>query len=174
MIGKLNLWFSPLLLIASQTVANPVAAADLGGGGPAVYMEAPRPLDQWVVQVTPYAWLPFLTGSVEIKGRTTEIDVSPIDILSHLETVPWMSYIEARRGPLSFYSDVFYANAGISGSAVKPRDFGPFGSAALGASASLDFESKPALPTKSCASHHPWPWTRSRASAIGIRIWRSV
>jgi hypothetical protein len=87
------------------------------------------------VQVTPYGWLPWIQGNVEIKRRTTGIDIDPIQVLGHLERMPWMSYIEARRGPLSFYNDVFYANVGVSGSGIKARDFGR-----IGASASLDFE----------------------------------
>ncbi len=38
------------------------------------------------------------------------LNVDPIQVLEHLERAPWMSYAEARKGPLAFYNDIFYAN----------------------------------------------------------------
>src|SRR5215831_10023218 len=131
MIRESMCWSAAAVLLGS--LCNPAVGADLGGAP--TYLEPRRPIDQWVVQVTPYGWLPWIQGNVEIKRRTTGIDIDPIQVLDHLERMPWMSYIEARRGPLSFYNDVFYANIGVSGSGIKARDFGR-----IGASASLDFE----------------------------------
>jgi hypothetical protein len=74
---------------------------------------------QWKVSVTPYGWLPFLTGDVTVKGRAAQIDVNPIEVLENLDAVPWMSYIEARRGPLAFYNDIFYAKLGIDVSRAR-------------------------------------------------------
>lgn len=95
---------------------------------------------EWTVHATPYAWMPFLYGSSTIRGRTTDIDLRPIQILENLEAVPWMSYVELRKGPLALYNDIFYAKLGVSGSGVRARDFGPVIAGSLGASASLDLE----------------------------------
>src|SRR5688572_12163589 len=74
-------------------------AADLGGSPSTVDERfALRPLNQWVVTLTPYSWLPFLVGDQTIKGRTVEIDVDPIEVLERLSALPWMSYAEARNG----------------------------------------------------------------------------
>ena len=96
--------------------AHTASGADLGAGAPPPILPAPV---QWNVSVTPYGWLPFLTGDVTIKGRAAQIDVHPIEVLEHLDAVPWMSYIEARKGPLAFYNDIFYAKLGIDVSRTK-------------------------------------------------------
>ena len=38
-----------------------------------------------------------------------------MEVLGHLERVPFFGYGEARNGPIALYSDVFYANLGLSG-----------------------------------------------------------
>ena len=137
MPNELNRWRSTLLLLGFLSVSIPAAAADLGSA-PAV-VELPHEADRWAVQFTPYAWLTFLNGDSTIKGRTTEFDLNPRQVLSHLESLPWMSYTEARKGPLALYNDVFFANLGISGSGVRARDFGPI-STTTSISASLNFK----------------------------------
>ena len=118
------------------------ASADLGPALP-----PPEPITvvaagpQWTVQATSYLWLPFLTGDITVRARPANIDITPVEVLGHLtdrgEHLPaWMSYIEARRGPLSFYNDIFYANLGLSGSDVRT----PRGRADIGASLGLDYE----------------------------------
>lgn len=93
------------------------------------------PANQWTLSFTPYGWVPFLNGDQTVKGRTVSIDVNPIEVLEHLQRAPWMSYAEARRGPLALYNDVFYANLGIDANAART-----FGSATLSASLGVDFE----------------------------------
>ena len=80
------------------------------------------PANPWTLSVTPYGWLPFFNGDVTIKGRTVSVDVNPIELLEHLDAAPWMSYIEARRGPLAFYNDIVYAQAGVAGSRARSVD----------------------------------------------------
>ena len=95
-------------------------AADLGGSPSTVEeRSALRPFNQWVVTLTPYSWLPFLAGDQTIKGRTVEIDVDPIEVLERLSAIPWMSYAEARNGPLTLYNDIVYSKLGIAGSRAK-------------------------------------------------------
>jgi hypothetical protein len=93
-------------------------AGDLGGA-PMLDERALQSSNQWTVTLTPYGWLPFLKGDQIVRGRSVEIDVTPIDVLRHLDAAPWMSYAEARKGPLALYNDIFYSKLGISGSRTK-------------------------------------------------------
>jgi hypothetical protein len=76
----------------------------------------------WTFSVTPYGWLPFLQGHQTVKGRTVSIDANPIEVLEHLDAAPWMSYVEARRGRLAFYNDIFYAKLGVDASRARSFD----------------------------------------------------
>jgi hypothetical protein len=100
---------------ATLSGAHAAAAADLGSDSqPPIPPPAP-----WTVSVTPYGWLPFLTGDVTVRGRTAEIDVNPIEVIEHLGALPWMSYVEARRGPVALYNDIFFAKLGIGVRGVR-------------------------------------------------------
>jgi len=90
---------------------------------------------QWVLEATPYGWAPFLKGSTAINGRVIDIDFTPLDVLKNLESVPFIGYAEARKGPVTLYGDVFYAKLGGSGSVFRARNFGP-----IGTSVSLNVE----------------------------------
>jgi hypothetical protein len=105
-----------VLAAVSLVPAHTALGADLGAGAPAPIPLAPT---QWKVSVTPYGWLPFLTGDVTVKGRAAQIDVTPIEVVENLDAIPWMSYIEARRGPLAFYNDIFYAKLGVDVSRAR-------------------------------------------------------
>jgi len=91
-------------------------AADLGSGPAPLPRVASSP---WTVSLTPYAWVPFLQGDVTVKGRSVDIDVTPIELLEHLDAVPFMSYIEARKGPLALYNDIFFAKVGVDASVSR-------------------------------------------------------
>jgi len=80
------------------------------------------PANPWTLSVIPYGWLSYLNGDVTIKGRTVSVDVTPIELLEHLDAAPWMSYIEARRGPLAFYNDIVYAKAGVDANRARSID----------------------------------------------------
>ena len=97
------------------------ACASLNGASAAWSAEPPQmaPLAGWTLSATPYSWLTFLDGDTTVRGRTAEIDIDPIEVLEHLDAVPWMSYAEARRGPLAFYNDIVFAKMGIDVSGVR-------------------------------------------------------
>jgi hypothetical protein len=121
---------APRLAVAACAT---LAGAQLGladGLGPQPRADAP-----WVVSFTPYGWLPFLTGDVTVRGRTVAIDVNPIEVFEDLDALPWMSYAEARKGPLAFYNDIFYAKLGVDASRARF-----LGAATLDATLGLDFE----------------------------------
>lgn len=125
--------------LAMLSAAGTATSADLGAPG-TVGAAAVAPANQWQLSFTPYAWAPFLDGDVTVKGRTVGIDINPIQLLEDLERVPWMSYAEARKGPLALYNDIFYANLGVTGSGVRSRRVAPQIGGTLGASLGLDFE----------------------------------
>jgi hypothetical protein len=91
-------------------------AADLGSGPPLPLTAPPSP---WTFTFTPYGWLTALDGQQTVKGRSVDIDVDAFEVLGDLDAPPWMSYSEARRGPLTLYSDSFYAKLGIDGSVSR-------------------------------------------------------
>lgn len=110
--------------------------------GAATVARAEEPVvqaDEWTVSFTPYGWLPFLNGDVTVRGRTVEVDINPIQVIEHLERVPWFSYAEARKGRLAFYNDLFYANLGATDGVTSRRVIPPI-TGTLGATLSLDFE----------------------------------
>jgi hypothetical protein len=119
-----------IVLVASQGVF----AADLGSGSPGERDGSALLASPWTVTVTPYAWLPFLQGDVTVKGRTGSLYTNPAEVLEHLERMPWMSYIEARNGPLALYNDIFYAKLGVSISRTRTFD-----SATIDATLGADF-----------------------------------
>src|SRR5262245_34452747 len=121
----------PALLGAAGTAAG----ADLGPG-PVAYEEpvraAPRP---WTLSFTPYGWLAGLNGHTTVRGRTTDIDADPIEVLEHLDGLPWMSYGEARLGGFALYGDIVYAPIGVDASTTRSR-----GGATLDATLGVDVE----------------------------------
>ncbi|HML30746.1 MAG TPA: hypothetical protein PKE16_18285 [Hyphomicrobium sp.] len=79
--------------------------------------------DNWSFVFTTYGWVPWLTGNTVIKGRSFDVAVDPSDLFGHLDwsTLPaWMSYAEARRGPIGLFNDIVYAN--LSGSRGFARE----------------------------------------------------
>jgi hypothetical protein len=60
--------------------------------------------------------------------------------VEHLERVPFFGYGEARNGPIALYSDIFYANLGLTGSGVRSRSVASGITGTLSAAGGLDFE----------------------------------
>jgi len=98
------------------------------------------PSSQWRLSFTPYAWLPWLQGDMTVKGRSVDLDVGPWTVLGHLERIPFFGYGEARNGPIALYSDVFYANLGLSATGVGSRSVAPGINGTLSAALGVGFE----------------------------------
>ena len=116
-------------------VSGAALSADLGGA-----LRPETPPSQWRLSFTPYAWLTWLDGEQTTRGRSVDVNVNPIQVLGHLERVPFFGYGEARNGPLAVYTDVFYANLGLSGDGVRSRTLAPGINGTLSAAIGLDFE----------------------------------
>lgn len=97
---------------------------------------APVTPSGWTISFTPYGWLTFITGSSTVKGRTVDVDVNPIQVIEHLDRVPWFSYLEARKGRFAFYNDMVYADLALSRSGVRAVNRGLTGT--VGASLGLN------------------------------------
>jgi hypothetical protein len=134
------------LFSSNVSGAVTLACAMLFAPGPALSADfgpAPAPVapaSQWRLSFTPYAWYPWLQGDMTVKGRSINVDVNPIQVLEHLERVPFFGYGEARNGPIALYSDVFYANLGLTGEGVRSRTLASGITGTLSAAVGLDFE----------------------------------
>jgi hypothetical protein len=132
-----NLSSAVLGLIA---FVGPGLSADLG---PNPHMLAPLPSpNQWQFSFTPYLWLPWISGDMVVKGRALDVAVDPAEVIDHLDwsnIIPaWMSYVEARRGPLSLFNDVIYTD--LSGAGGFNRKFhGRRAAATFGADINVDY-----------------------------------
>lgn len=127
------------LLCAAALVSPPFVrnaqSADLGKAA-----EPVRAPDQWVLTVTPYGWVTWLDGDQTVRGRTVQVEVDPIQLIEDLESVPFMGYGEARKGPLAFYGDLVYANVGLDADSVRSRNLHPAINGTLSASLGLDYK----------------------------------
>ncbi len=118
--------------------AGKAASADLGGTDQPKSVTTPN---QWSFSFTPYGWIPWLSGDMVVKGRAFDVAVDPVQLVEHLDwsTLPaWMSYAEARRGPLSLFNDIIYAN--VTGSGGVSRSVSGGGTTAtFGADVKADY-----------------------------------
>ncbi len=63
----------------------------------------------WSFALSPYAWTPGITSSVETAWGRVEVDKSIGDVLSDLD-LAFMGAFEARNGPWSLIADLFYSD----------------------------------------------------------------
>jgi hypothetical protein len=121
---------------------GPAASADLGPESREQLAEPAPPLSQWQFSFTPYGWLPWISGNMVVKGRALDVAVDPIEIIDHLDwsTLPmWMSYAEARRGPLSLFNDIVYAQLSGAGGFTRSVS-GRRATATFGAHVKADYQ----------------------------------
>lgn len=131
----------PASVIALLALAGPAVAADIGSAKDLPLDEPASELSDWSFALTTYSWVAGLSGDAVVKGRAVEIDASATEILDHLDWdgIPaWMSYAEARRGPLSLFNDIVYSKLTGSTDFVRSVRRGAV-AARLGADISADF-----------------------------------
>jgi len=128
----------PLGLLAGGT--NGPLAADLGPPPPAPVIEAPA-VPGWTYRVTPYGWLTSMKGTQTVRGRSTKVDASFIDIVEKSDTlVGLMGTFEARNGPFALYGDLVWSKVGVEGSNVRTRTPAPGITGTVGRALDLDFQ----------------------------------
>ena len=95
------------ILAFSVFSAPPASAADLDAPPPVVRPTA----SDWTFSLATYAWLPWISGDINVRNREIDVDAAPDDILRSLDwsTLPvWMSYAELRNGPLTIFNDIIW------------------------------------------------------------------
>jgi len=99
--------FPSAILVFAAFSAPPASAANLHAPLPVVS----QPASAWKFSLATYAWLPRISGDLDVWGRIFDVDVVPDDILRSLDWSPlpvWMSYAELRNGPLTFFNDIVW------------------------------------------------------------------
>ncbi len=108
MIGKIR--------FAAATVASFICLS----GTPSVARDFSIADDQpggWNFQVTSYAWLTGISGTLEARGRIINSSASFIDLVKNSdELIPFMGYFEASRDRFTLFGDVFYSKIGFPNS----------------------------------------------------------
>jgi hypothetical protein len=112
-----------VFLIAALSVSATAQAADISAPLPAPALPVPP---SWTFRLTPYAWLPALTGKTTVKGRTTDIDASFTDVIkSTFDNGGTLAALmldgEARNGPFSVFGDAIWDRVTLSPSSVKSK-----------------------------------------------------
>ena len=123
-----------MLASAALIILSCAARADGYQVGPSI---KPGPTG-WKYQFTPYGWVPWVDGDATIKGRNFEVSETPVEVLETLDFA-WMSYMQARRGAVTLFSDVIYAENTNSDSIARSKTFSPHVSGTLGAALSADY-----------------------------------
>ncbi len=141
--GRVAAWCGVVLISATCGAAN---AADLPKK-PVYKAPPPVVLNPWRFDITPYAWMPSLSGSSTIKGFKTDIDATFFGELIHRE-IPkqlfgMMTAFEARNDRFAILGDFTYLMVGTSKSGARSATYGS--RIDVGADAALDVKVKMAI-----------------------------
>lgn len=127
------------IVAAGSILATLSHAADIA---PAPVYKAPPPVaaSSWVVDITPYFWMPSLSGTSTVKGHATDIDATFFGDLIHRE-IPkqlfgLMTAFEARKDRFAIIGDFTYLKLGVDKDGSTSKTLGAVVTA--GAGASLD------------------------------------
>jgi hypothetical protein len=123
-----------VLSLAAWLALAPAARAD-GMPGPVTPL---APAGGWTFEFTPYGWLPWVSGDAVVRGRSFAVEQNPAQVLDSLNMV-WMSYIEAKKGPLTLFNDTIYASLGQSDSFARSKTFSRHVSGTIGAALEADY-----------------------------------
>ena len=116
------------VLAGPLIVANHSLGADRGGSADIGLREPYETSAGWEFRLTPYAWLLNLNGDVSARGITSDVDASFGDLVDKSDSLmAFTGLIEARRGRLSLFADVVWADLGFSGSGTRKAGGGRAG-----------------------------------------------
>lgn len=110
-------------IISGLALLGVVGAADAADLEPF----APVPA-AWSFRATTYGWLTWLDGDATIRGRNFAVDASVSDVISALDFAI-MGTVEARKGPLSLWTDLVYADLSGSDDILRSRPNANLGAA---------------------------------------------
>jgi hypothetical protein len=116
----------------------PALAADLPLPQPPTEV---APASEWTFRITPYGWFPSMKGTQTVKGRSSSVDASFIDILEKSDTlVGLMGDFEARNGRLSLFSNAVWSKVGLDGGTTHTRSPAPGITGTVGASLGINYQ----------------------------------
>lgn len=89
----------------------------------------------WQISFVSYEWLPWIGGKQTVRNHTVNVSSDPIETVEHLDQIPFMGFLEARRGKCSLYTNFSIAGVDYSGSSIlyRPR-------ASIASAQALDIE----------------------------------
>jgi hypothetical protein len=127
-----------LALCETLGISDPAASADLAP-------TYPQPaIDKWEFSLTPYGWATSINGDITARGHKVDVNESFIEIVEKSDSLlAWMTYFEARKGRLAFFTDFVWADLGFPGNFNLTRDpLGRFDRATLNikGNAQLDYQ----------------------------------
>jgi hypothetical protein len=116
-LSRANLMaYLPVVLFGLIATTGPARSADHGGESQQSLAISAPPASQWQFNFTPYGWLMGVDGDVTVRGHTTDVNASFIDIVEESDSLmALMGFFEARRGPFSLFADVVWADLTFSG-----------------------------------------------------------
>jgi len=126
--------FALLVFSLQPAASGDVPSEDVGAREPA------GSSTDWTFSFTTYAWLPWISGDLTIKGRSFDVDITAGQVLDALDWsgVPaWFSYAEARKGRVTLFNDIAYAKLSGSNNFAKS---GPAGAVTLSGDVAADYE----------------------------------
>jgi len=137
--------FMVTLSVSAVPISAP--AADLMGANSDGYAVPSTAPSGWQFRVTPYAWMPGVSGDATVRGHKVDVDVSFLDLFDsgssgvELDSLAaLMGYMEAQKGPWTVYGDVIWGKFNFSGDAAAQRNPTANLTLSAGANAGLDYE----------------------------------
>ena len=102
-------------MIRSKLLAAAIAVAMVASVGHAR-------ADEWQFSVAPYFWAVGLDGDITVKGRTSEVDASFIDIVEASDTIfALQAHFELNNGTWGVFSDPTFMTLTMDGN-IGPID----------------------------------------------------
>lgn len=120
---KAVIW-SALISCALIAASDPARSADLEEGLDTEAVEPAPAARGWTLDFATYAWLPWLSGNVAVRGRPLDVELSPGDVIDALDWsgIPvWMSYMELSNGRFALFNDIVYSKLAGSDSFEATR-----------------------------------------------------
>ena len=103
---------------------------------PAAAQQSARPADPdaWRFDVTVYGWLVSASGNTTARGQTVDYNASFPQLVQDSDSLAaWMSYFEAGKGKVGFYTDFVWTKLGFTNGTASYRN--PLGGLQLSSAA---------------------------------------
>ena len=78
---------------------------------------------EWHFRFTPYIWLLSVAGDTTARNQSIDVDATFFDVVQKSDSLlGWMSYFEARKDAVAFYTDVIWGQFKFSGDATRQNN----------------------------------------------------